>query len=257
MTSVEVSAPRAAPADGSGKGSARLDVGGGFDEADARFSQQLASAAADADGTASTSVPQPADSAGVAIVRWWRQQARIDASQAVSGQIPSGQQHGPAASVLLAGKDPNAAVAECPGHEAEPEDGDASETKTADPAVRIAAVLAAASATMPAVVATTAAVPQNLPQAPADPQVPARPEVSLPTSAKDGPAVATPRTVDVKVVGTETHLAPALRVLPATPSASKPTFMERVAQRTTANRISRSKGRSHHPGCAARARSNP
>ena len=225
MTSVEVAAPHVTPADSSGKGSARLESGSGFDEADAGFSQHLANVVADGDGTAGTSAPQPANGSEVAVVRRWRQQARIDASQVASGQIQGGEQPGAVVSAFLADKAPDAPVAECAGDDAERQPGDAPETKPVDPAVRIAAVLATALAIMPAVVTTGAAMPQNVPETAPDPQVPARPESRLP--AEDASVETTTLTVDVKVVGTETHLAPALRVLPATPPVSKPSFMER------------------------------
>ncbi len=232
MTSVEAAAPRATPADGSGKGSPRLESGGGFDEADAGFSQQLASVAADGDGSANACASRSSDRAEGAVVRWWRQQAHIEASQAVPGPAQGDEQAAQAASALLADNELDAPVVSAPAADASSGDGSEalvgndSAASATNPAARIAAVLASAASIMPAVATVQPASAQTPPRTPADPQPPTLPE-PLHVITKDGSA-ATPRMVDVKVVGAETHLVPALRVLPAAPAASSAASAERT-----------------------------
>ena len=232
MTSVEAAAPRATPADGSGKVSPRLESGGGFDEADAGFSQQLASVAADGDGSANACASRPSDRAEGAVVRWWRQQAHIEASQAVPGPAQGDEQAAQAASALLADNELDAPVVSAPAADASSGDGSEalvgndSAASATNPAARIAAVLASAASIMPAVATVQPASAQTPPRTPADPQPPTLPE-PLHVITKDGSA-ATPRMVDVKVVGAETHLVPALRVLPAAPAASSAASAERT-----------------------------
>jgi chemotaxis protein MotD len=232
MTRVDVaSVPGSVPADKSGKGGRGTDASSGFDEADAGFSAQLATVAAEEDGSGD-GAPSAKGIGGTVIARWWRQQVGGEATPQAPA-VNQGDQKGVAAAgaMMLGKKAQTAALLPAVDADAAADaDPTVAEDETGTQAEASGPGMAPAGDGLPtpdAAPIATATIP-NMPAAVAmvappttTPQVTDGNGQSVPTKLPLPPASDTgaeEKVAVVKVVRTETHFAP---VQPFAPPAAK------------------------------------